>query len=368
MLKKIWRVAFAILLVSLMILCCVFAFGDTKAAESDGHVNVVVKNMDGKVISSERFEYNKGDSWFELLEENYKLSYTTGLYGHFLTEINSIKTDGMSSWLWLEVAYLKDGEEYSDDLDFTKYEIDDSEVGIDGIALVDNMALGITERDNEHIISAFSDAVKVNMHQSSYKAFKIAVYALLGVFVIGLISYAVISSKKRNTPLDVKKMCILSLMAVILFVQEEALTMLPNIQLTFLLISIYAAVFGIKNSLAIVSIHVLLDNVIMGSLTPIVVVPMFLGYVVLVVVMNLVKDCNLAVKCLCASLCSLLYCYIFLIVNALFLDINVYAYWIADIPFEILLVLSTILTITYLYNPIEKIINREWNKNNVEIR
>ena len=42
------------------------------------------------------------------------------------------------------------------------------------------------------------------------------------------------------------------------------------------------------------------------------------------------------------------------------------AYFIADIPFEILLILSTILTMTYLYRPLEKVIYREWNKNQIE--
>jgi hypothetical protein len=34
----------------------------------------------------------------------------------------------------------------------------------------------------------------------------------------------------------------------------------------------------------------------------------------------------------------LLYCYFFLITNAVFLDINIYIYWLSDIPFEIMLV------------------------------
>ena len=36
-------------------------------------------------------------------------------------------------------------------------------------------------------------------------------------------------------------------------------------------------------------------------------------------------------------------------------------YFIADIPFEILLVLSTILTITYLYRPLERYLKQAYN-------
>ena len=114
------------------------------------------------------------------------------------------------------------------------------------------------------------------------------------------------------------------------------------------------------------SIHVILDNVVMGSFTPIVMIPMLIGYVILVIVMYLVKKENLLIKVIMASICSWIYCMLFLFANALWLDIDVKAYFIADIPFEILLILSTILTMTYLYRPLEKVIYREWNKNQIE--
>jgi len=41
-------------------------------------------------------------------------------------------------------------------------------------------------------------------------------------------------------------------------------------------------------------------------------------------------------------------------------------YYIADIPFEIILILSTIITYTYLYRVFEKILNKEWNKNEIQ--
>ena len=189
---------------------------------------------------------------------------------------------------------------------------------------------------------------------------------LIAILIASLIVYGIIHNRISKDKITIRKMCIISLMAVILFVQEEALTILPNIQLTFLLISLFAAIFGIKYSLIIVSIHIILDNVVMGSFTPIVMIPMFIGYVILVIVMYLVKKDNLLIKVIMASICSWIYCMLFLFANALWLDIDVKAYFIADIPFEILLILSTILTMTYLYRPLEKVIYREWNKNQIE--
>jgi hypothetical protein len=57
----------------------------------------------------------------------------------------------------------------------------------------------------------------------------------------------------------------------------------------------------------------------------------------------------------------LLYCYFFLITNAVFLDINIYIYWLSDIPFEIMLVSSTVFSIYYFYTPLSKKLNALWN-------
>ena len=72
------------------------------------------------------------------------------------------------------------------------------------------------------------------------------------------------------------------------------------------------------------------------------------------------------IKIIGASICAGVYCMLFLIANAIFLDIDIHAYFVSDIPFEILLILSTIFSMTYLYRPLEKVISREWNKNVVE--
>ncbi len=367
MLKKIGRISFAILLVLLMVLTIVFNFSSSTKSDGDGHLNIIVKNIDGNITSSERYEYNKDDSLFDILNENYTLTYENTKYGHFLLGIDDIKTDSFTSWLWLELAYIKDGVEYSDNIDFSNYTCQDSNYGIDGIEIKDNMILGICERDNTRQTSIFSDSViNISKNVNNYKIFKIVTYVILIVVLILSIIYGLIFNKNKDNKLTIRKMCILSLMAVILFVQEEVLTFLPNIQLTFLLISLYAAVFGIKYSLIVVLIHVILDNIVMGSFTPIVMIPMFIGYVILVVVMYLVREEKIFIKVIFASICSWIYCMVFLIANAIWLDIDVKAYFIADIPFEILLILSTIFTITYLYNPLYKVLYKEWNKDKIE--
>ena len=85
-----------------MILTIIFSFRSTNKATSDGHINVIVKNIDGEIISNERFEYNKDDSLYELINENYELTCNETQYGHFIIGIDSITTDIYTNWIcWI---------------------------------------------------------------------------------------------------------------------------------------------------------------------------------------------------------------------------------------------------------------------------
>ena len=55
---------------------------------------------------------------------------------------------------------------------------------------------------------------------------------------------------------------------------------------------------------------------------------------------------------------------IFLVTNIVFLKINVYLYWIADIPFEIMLISTIAFTMIYLYKPLSRKLGELWNKDN----
>ena len=65
-----------------------------------------------------------------------------------------------------------------------------------------------------------------------------------------------------------KEIVVLALFAALLFVQEQVLTFLPNIQLTVFLLILYSKMLGMKKTLLIILIHVLLDNLVMGSMNP----------------------------------------------------------------------------------------------------
>ena len=60
--------------------------------------------------------------------------------------------------------------------------------------------------------------------------------------------------------IGVRELCFLGLMAAVLFVQETLLSSLPNIQLTVLLLMVYAATVGVSRAILVMTVHVLLDN------------------------------------------------------------------------------------------------------------
>ena len=63
----------------------------------------------------------------------------------------------------------------------------------------------------------------------------------------------------------IKDIAIIGILTSILFVQEQLLSILPNIQLTVFLLFVYAKSLKLSHSLIIIFIHVILDNLLMGS-------------------------------------------------------------------------------------------------------
>lgn len=369
MLKKIGRILLGVLLISLMILSMVYVIihNNQKSANRAGTITFIVNNMDNQLVEKKRIEYKKDDTLFEVLNSLYTIEYKETGYGHYLIGIEgdsfNIKTNGTSTWLWFELCYIKDGVSYKDTIDFNDYVKQTVSTGIDGIELKDNMIFAINERDNLHNTSMFNDSISFNSYYNSTQAFRIIVYVLVGLFVLAVILFLIIN-RKSNNKITVRELCILAFMSVLLFVQEELFVFIPNFQFTFLLLAIYVSVFGFKKTSLIIFAHVLLDNIYMGSLTPIVMIPMWLGYMIYIGIIWLLKNKNIWLLTLGGIIGAYIYCMLFLVTNAVFLEIDVYLYWLADIPFEIMLISTIAFTMIYLYKPLRRKLSELWNKDN----
>ena len=60
--------------------------------------------------------------------------------------------------------------------------------------------------------------------------------------------------------MSVKRLVRIAIFAAIMFVQEFALSFIPNVQLTVFLLVLYSKVFGLKKTCIIILIHTILDN------------------------------------------------------------------------------------------------------------
>ena len=369
MLKKIGRILLGVLLISLMILSMVYVIihNNQKSANRAGTITFIVNNMDNQLVEKKRIEYKKDDTLFEVLNSLYTIEYKETGYGHYLIGIEgdsfNIKTNGTSTWLWFELCYINDGVSYKDTIDFNDYVKQTVSTGIDGIELKDNMIFAINERDNLHNTSMFNDSISFNSYYNSTQTFRIIVYVLVGLFVLAVILFLIIN-RNSNNKITVRELCILAFMSVLLFIQEELFVFIPNFQFTFLLLAIYVSVFGFKKTSLIIFAHVLLDNIYMGSLTPIVMIPMWLGYMIYIGIIWLLRNKNIWLLTLGGIIGAYIYCMLFLVTNIVFLEIDVYLYWLADIPFEIMLMSTIAFTMIYLYKPLRRKLSELWNKDN----
>ena len=162
--------------------------------------------------------------------------------------------------------------------------------------------------------------------------------------------------------MTIKKLCYLVVMTTILFVQEELLTVIPSVQLTFFLIMIYGATIGIGYGSIIVVAHVLLDNLFMSSFTIATIGPMLIGYEITLILGYLLRGKNEFLNGVANGFCAIIYSALFIPVNIWLYNVNPTAYVIADIPFVLVMVTCNFLCAIFLYKPIYKLLYDEFNK------
>ena len=162
--------------------------------------------------------------------------------------------------------------------------------------------------------------------------------------------------------MTVKKLCYLVVLTTIIFVQEELLTPIPSVQLTFFLVMIYGATLGIGYGSLIVVAHVLLDNLYMSSFGITTIGPMLIGYEITLIMGYLLRGKNEILNGIVNALCAVIYCALFIPVNIFVYDVEPLAYVIADIPFVLVLMTCNMFCALFLYKPIYKVLTNEFNK------
>lgn len=164
------------------------------------------------------------------------------------------------------------------------------------------------------------------------------------------------SSTRRKQIFDV---VLIAICTALLTSLEVALSFLPNIQLTFLLIIVFSKVLKTKKTLIIIILHVIIDNLIMASFNVIFVFVMMLGLMVVPITLNTIfKKVSSPLGLAGLSIIyALIYSWMFVIPSVLLLKTDFKIYLIQDLPFEGLLAGSSFLSVLWLYTPLTNIIS-----------
>ncbi|WP_152512691.1 hypothetical protein [Haloplasma contractile] len=156
--------------------------------------------------------------------------------------------------------------------------------------------------------------------------------------------------------MSIKEITLLSLLTTILFVQEQILLFVPNVQLTVFLIVLYTRLLTFKQVSIIVFIYVLLDNLVMGSLSLMYTPAMLIAWMLIPVFLNTIlkkleSDVSLA---LFGFLFGIIYGLILMVGTIIVTRVPVIPYLLADLPFQAIMAFTNLLTILYLYRPLHQ--------------
>lgn len=160
--------------------------------------------------------------------------------------------------------------------------------------------------------------------------------------------------------LTIKDITIVAVFAAILFTQEQVLTFLPNVQFTVFLIVLFSKKLGFIRTFFIVLIHVILDNLVMGSFNIMYFPFMFLGWMIIPITLcTIFKKCESPlILAILGIVYAFLYSWIYVIPNVLVLEVDPWVYLVNDLWWEIVLAVSSFLSIMWLYDPCAKAIDK----------
>ena len=155
--------------------------------------------------------------------------------------------------------------------------------------------------------------------------------------------------------MPLKRLIFMAMCITIVFVQEQILTIIPNVQFTTLLLVLYVSLFKWRESVAMIVIYVILDNLYMNSFNPIYTPAMLIAWLTIPLVYYTVlratkSEVKLAVFGL---LFGIYYGWVFIPFRMFELGITEFwPYLMLDIPFQIIMAASNFITILWLYKPL----------------
>ncbi|MBE0700723.1 MAG: hypothetical protein IH571_03455 [Acholeplasmataceae bacterium] len=159
---------------------------------------------------------------------------------------------------------------------------------------------------------------------------------------------------------------IIAICASILFVQQLALSFLPNIQFTIFLLVLFSKVLGFKKTAFIIVIHVLATNFLspFGSVIPVLIPAMLIAYLLIpLTITTFLRPIQSALGlAMFGFVFGFVYGWIYIPFNVFFLNVPFVTYFMMDLPFEIIMGISNFIAILWLYEPLKKVFSDQYQR------
>ncbi len=153
------------------------------------------------------------------------------------------------------------------------------------------------------------------------------------------------------------------MLLAILVIQEELLVFIPQVQLTVILIIVYAHFLSYKEMVPLVIGYVILDNLIMGSFSLLYTPPMIITWLLLAIVARALRKKPDYALFIVAVLFAFVYGWSF-IPSAMLIQSN-FNFWIyvkADFIFEMGMAANSVATFLLFYRPLKELFGKLYKK------
>jgi energy-coupling factor transport system substrate-specific component len=143
----------------------------------------------------------------------------------------------------------------------------------------------------------------------------------------------------------------------VIVVLEMLMSSIPNVQLTVLLMMVYASTFPKRLFIPFVVAYVILDNFtgifLVGSFDPIIMIPMTVAWLILLYATKAISNTKWIFIVLFATFFGFLYGWIYIPAHVIRFGITtLWPYFVADLPFEITMAISNLISVSILYKPL----------------
>lgn len=175
------------------------------------------------------------------------------------------------------------------------------------------------------------------------------------------------AGSRKKTSFTVHDISLIALFAAVLFIQEELLTFIPNVQLTIFLLILYSKKFGFLKTTIITIIHVVLDNLVMGSFNVIYFPSMLIGWMIIpIVTCTLIRKIDAPViLAIAGGIFAFTYSWSFILPNFIVYHINPIAYLVSDLLFEGILAVCGFVSTLILYKPCSNLFDKLQEPNKI---